>query len=324
MNKSKHKLPCTGIKKQIVIITAIIFILSITTVLTGTMQRERNSFNKIVDDQKAVDKQNIEEVTRELRIFINTINERLGLRGRKKLEAPVDKKKIYRIDETDHIHGKGEMVKKQYGYINGRRVRLRAGNSTRHEVIGHCGFGEKVELVMKSDFSDRIGSMKAPWYLIRRKNGDEGWLFGHYIQKNRPTEEKRDTGHYKFIVPTTGRVTSKFGYRVHPVTRKSHSFHTGIDIAAPMGTPVKASMAGTVVKSGYYRNGYGNLIVIRHENNFATYYGHLLKRFVRGGDTVTQGQVIGSIDSTGSATGPHLHFEIRKGSRAMDPDGYLP
>ena len=128
---------------------------------------------------------------------------------------------------------------------------------------------------------------------------------------------------HNFINPASGTRTSDYGYREHPITKKKSSFHKGIDIAAPRGTPVKATAPGVVKKSGYYNNGYGNLVVIQHADNIISYYGHLEKRYSKKGDRVKQGDVIGTVGATGRATGPHLHFEIRKGDKTIDPDTFL-
>ncbi len=126
-----------------------------------------------------------------------------------------------------------------------------------------------------------------------------------------------------FISPASGTRTSDYGYRVDPITKKKSSFHKGIDIAAPRGTPVKATASGVVRKSAYYNNGYGNLVVIQHADNLVSYYGHLDKRYAQKGNKVTRGDVIGTVGATGRATGPHLHFEIRKGEKTLDPDSFL-
>ncbi|MFW5771322.1 MAG: M23 family metallopeptidase [Spirochaetota bacterium] len=127
----------------------------------------------------------------------------------------------------------------------------------------------------------------------------------------------------EFISPASGTRTSDYGYRIDPITKNKSSFHKGIDIAAPRGTPVKATASGVVGKSGYYNNGYGNLVVIQHADNLVSYYGHLDKRYAKKGDRVTRGDVIGTVGATGRATGPHLHFEIRKGEKTLDPDSFL-
>lgn len=117
-----------------------------------------------------------------------------------------------------------------------------------------------------------------------------------------------------FLWPIAGshRVTSPFGWRTHPITGRQH-LHGGIDIAAPNGTPIMASKAGVVVIS-QYGSSYGNYVVISHPDGTRTLYAHMSQRSVSAGDTVSQGQTVGLVGSTGSSTGNHLHFETWTGS----------
>lgn len=114
-----------------------------------------------------------------------------------------------------------------------------------------------------------------------------------------------------FVCPYQRAVYSKFGYR------KGRQ-HQGVDLPLPTGTPVKAAFDGRV-RASTYTSGYGNLVIIRHENGLETFYGHLSKREVEVGDWVSAGQVIGLGGSTGRSTGPHLHFETRWRGFAFDP-----
>jgi murein DD-endopeptidase MepM/ murein hydrolase activator NlpD len=116
-----------------------------------------------------------------------------------------------------------------------------------------------------------------------------------------------------------GRYTSGYGDRRHPLL-KYLRMHTGVDWAAPAGTPILAAGDGTVEKVGR-EGGYGNYVRIRHVNGFATAYGHML-RFAPGmekGVTVKQGQVIGFVGSTGLSTGPHCHFEVMVNNQFVNP-----
>ncbi|HHY49438.1 MAG TPA: M23 family metallopeptidase [Alphaproteobacteria bacterium] len=116
-----------------------------------------------------------------------------------------------------------------------------------------------------------------------------------------------------------GRLASRFGMRVHPIFR-SRRMHTGVDLAAPTGTPIYAAGDGIVEKAQWV-SGYGKYIEIRHVNGFETGYGHQ-SRFAEGikpGVRVRQGQIIGYVGSTGNSTGPHLHFEIKVNGRVVDP-----
>lgn len=120
-----------------------------------------------------------------------------------------------------------------------------------------------------------------------------------------------------FIWPVTGVVTSNFGYRYHPV-RGGYRFHSGIDIAASYGVPIRAAASGVVIMSSWY-GGYGNAVVIDHGNGYSTLYGHCSALFVGSGQRVQQGMAIASIGSTGMSTGPHLHFEVRYQGNPIDP-----
>jgi murein DD-endopeptidase MepM/ murein hydrolase activator NlpD len=117
------------------------------------------------------------------------------------------------------------------------------------------------------------------------------------------------------------RITSRFGWRTHPLTG-SRRFHSGLDIAAPSGTPVVATATGTVISAGW-NGGYGKAIVIQHNDTQQTLYGHLSEIDVQPGQQIAQGTVIGLVGSTGNSTGPHLHFEARSpgatGWVAVDP-----
>ena len=121
--------------------------------------------------------------------------------------------------------------------------------------------------------------------------------------------------------PVDGGVTSGFGYRVHPIFHV-RKMHTGIDIDADMGDPIRAASAGTVISAGW-RGGYGKCVVISHGGGLATLYGHLSTISVSLGDRVKRGEVIGKVGSTGYSTGPHLHFEVRVNGEPVDPLGYL-
>ncbi|MCK7575410.1 MAG: M23 family metallopeptidase [Chromatiales bacterium] len=119
----------------------------------------------------------------------------------------------------------------------------------------------------------------------------------------------------------SGYISSTYGFRVHPV-RNTRQFHEGVDFAAKRGTPILAVADGIVVFSGR-RNGYGNLIDIRHRDGLVTRYAHNSANLVREGELIRQGQQIGTVGSTGTATGPHVHFEVIRNGRAVDPMPYL-
>jgi murein DD-endopeptidase MepM/ murein hydrolase activator NlpD len=118
-----------------------------------------------------------------------------------------------------------------------------------------------------------------------------------------------------FVWPVNGTVTSGYGPRWGRL-------HEGVDIAAPTGTPIWAAAAGTVIYAGWL-GGYGNLVVVDHGNGLATAYGHASAILVAVGQSVSQGETIALVGSTGNSTGPHLHFEVRVNGVAVDPLLYL-
>ena len=122
----------------------------------------------------------------------------------------------------------------------------------------------------------------------------------------------------RFQWPLQGKITSGFGFRSSPFSRRRKSFHKGIDIAAKMGSPIKAIEAGVVMRSRAIA-GYGNCIFLLHPQNYISVYAHNSRNFVRRGQLIPKGKVIASVGQSGSATGPHLHFEVRKLRRPINP-----
>ncbi len=125
----------------------------------------------------------------------------------------------------------------------------------------------------------------------------------------------------RLLWPVAGRLVSGFGNRLHPILGYVRP-HTGVDLAAPYGTPILAADGGQVLQASY-DGGYGNCILIYHGGSFATFYGHMSGFAVSAGQMVKRGQVIGYVGATGLATGPHLHFEVRINGIAQNPLGYL-
>jgi len=121
--------------------------------------------------------------------------------------------------------------------------------------------------------------------------------------------------------PVSGRISSPYGYRDHPKTGLK-DFHSGMDIASDPGTPVKATADGIVSFAGW-SGGSGNLVALEHGLGFSTYYAHNRQVIVKAGQKVKRGDILGYVGSTGNSTGPHLHYEIWKEGRSLNPSTYV-
>ena len=129
------------------------------------------------------------------------------------------------------------------------------------------------------------------------------------------------TGSFIWPVASYVYVSSRFGQRVHPITGEIKN-HTGIDIASNQGTTIYAADGGTITLAAW-NGGYGNCVMIDHGNGYVTLYGHMSSNAVSQGQTVSQGDTIGYVGSTGNSTGPHLHFEVLKNGTRIDPEQFF-
>lgn len=122
--------------------------------------------------------------------------------------------------------------------------------------------------------------------------------------------------------PRVSAIRSIFGYRSDPFDGGRAEYHPGLDFSGHRGDIVKATADGKVEHAGW-NNGYGNCIIIKHKNNFETLYGHLSRIDVKEGESISTGQVIGRVGSTGHSTGPHLHYEVRINGKPVNPAKFL-
>ena len=129
------------------------------------------------------------------------------------------------------------------------------------------------------------------------------------------------TGSFVWPVPSCTYITSRFGLRVHPITGETKS-HTGLDIGAAYGATIVAADGGTITKATVY-GGYGNCVMINHGNGYVTLYGHMSSIAVSEGQSVSQGDTIGYVGSTGLSTGPHCHFEVWYNGSRIDPEQFF-
>lgn len=155
------------------------------------------------------------------------------------------------------------------------------------------------------------GKTYQAYYYSQGKGDEES---GSYYDQNGKSLQQKEGFNTEPVAYT--RISSPFGYRVHPVLHTVH-MHTGIDYAAPTGTPIKAAADGEVIFKGW-KGGYGNTVMIRHANGVETLYGHM-SAFSPADGRVRAGEVIGFVGTTGRSTGPHLHYEARVNGQPVNP-----
>jgi murein DD-endopeptidase MepM/ murein hydrolase activator NlpD len=183
------------------------------------------------------------------------------------------------------------------------------GKSSSTSSDGSSGSGSRATAVFGSKRSSHPQAQETASKTEEKEGQNKG---------NEAIEHENPRSAPNFMWPIDGgKIGSFYGWR------SSRRFHDGIDIAAPAGTKVFASKSGEVIYSGNRIRGYGNMIVIRHNGGFSTVYAHNKVNLVNKGDIVKQGDIIAHVGSTGHSTGPHSHFEVRKGKYSADPLKYL-
>ena len=173
-----------------------------------------------------------------------------------------------------------------------------------------------------NSMTDRIRQLSE---ILRRRQQAQSGSGGNGGGSGRPSRPGRHGGdsapavawNGSFMRPVSGRITSTFGYRYHPIQHR-RKLHTGIDFGVHSGTAIHAAGGGTVIMAGYSR-GYGNCVIIDHGGGVTTLYGHCSSLAVSEGQSVTKGQMIAYSGSTGMSTGPHLHWEVRHNGVPVHP-----
>ena len=187
-----------------------------------------------------------------------------------------------------------------------RTLRKGARFGVVYEVLEADGEPVRTGKVLSAEFVNGEKSYQAVWF---QEPGQKG---GYYSLDGRSLRRA-----YLAAPVAYSRKTSGMGMRLHPIFQ-THQVHRGVDYAAPVGTPAFTVGDGVVEFAGV-QGGYGNVVIVRHANQHSTLYAHLNSIQVRKGQTVTQGQVVGTVGSTGWSTGPHLHFEFRVNGVHTDP-----
>ncbi len=182
------------------------------------------------------------------------------------------------------------------------------------------GNKKQQETVLNSAVSERDTAEQAYRELMETSNQIEQMI--RRIQSGSSNAAGPAGGSGALMWPTSGPITSPFGWRTHPIFG-TERFHSGIDIGADYGDSVVAADNGVVVSSGWL-GGYGNVVILEHGNGISTLYAHNSELVVEEGTRVRKGQLISRVGSTGYSTGPHLHFEVRENGSPVSPMNYLP
>ncbi|MBF0359532.1 MAG: M23 family metallopeptidase [Oligoflexia bacterium] len=158
---------------------------------------------------------------------------------------------------------------------------------------------------------------KGEWVFIPQNYGILPKLMGSAFSEGLYSNANYYDGYFLWPTPASNRITSVYGE-----DRQNH-IHDGIDVGAPMGSYVVASEDGEVSISTNDPDGYGEVLMVSHDNGIATLYGHLSKKLVKQGERVKRGQIIALVGSTGRSSGPHLHFEVRRSGKTTDPGQFF-
>lgn len=229
-----------------------------------------------------------------------------GLRDEQKAIVTRLKKAKETIESSrDEIAAEEQNLATARAAVESQQNELKAARGERSaaldQIESHVGHLEEIESDLQAKIQEQIAAAS-----------------GYAVLPAGPMSSPSAAG---LIWPVSGTVTSGFGGRYSPGGVGS-TYHEGIDIAVPEGTPIRAAKGGTVIMASY-NGGYGNYTCVDHGSGLSTCYAHQSSFGVSSGQSVDQGQVIGYSGNTGASTGPHLHFEVRINGSAVDPMGYL-
>ena len=225
--------------------------------------------------------------------------------------------KTKRLNVSKHkLEQENSNLKVQHEDLRQQNIQLKADTAEKNKLLAKVQHDKKLYLAELEEIKKAQRELDNTINrLIKQKKA---------LRAKQGTKSEPETKYYtggKLNWPCHGRISSQFGTRTHPVLKVKRR-HTGLDIAAPKGTPVKPALPGEVLFTGWQR-GYGNVIMVDHGGDMITVYGHLSKILVSEGQKVSGTTTIGLVGSTGMSTGNHLHFEVRINGKAQNPLNYL-
>lgn len=245
-------------------------------------------------------------------LYINFLNNRVSKLNTQKLEF---QNEIVKLEETSATYKhKNDILEKQNmqltHLIQENNDKLVSVNEKLEEVEEMIGYGPD----LNASFQDRVENAREKVVQAIKEEVEQEHISS--IQKALILNSIPNGKPVRYT-----RVSSKYGYRTHPVTKKQ-SFHPALDLKANKGTPVYAPASGVVILAKR-KGAYGNLLLLDHSFGFKTAYGHLSKFAVKSGDFVSKGDLIAYVGSTGRSTGPHLHYEIRYLDKWLNPKTFI-
>jgi murein DD-endopeptidase MepM/ murein hydrolase activator NlpD len=228
----------------------------------------------------------------------------------------LSRRKAILVSSTQELQNQKKQLETHQQSLSGERVRYRASISEHNALLDRVQRERQVHKAAMKELEDAQREISRTITMLMKKKAEEA-ARAH----RRPDSSLLMARGSRFAWPLRGEISSPFGVRVHP-TFRTKIMHTGIDIRAPRGTPVAAAGPGEILYSGWLR-GYGQVVIIDHGNSLTTVYAHLSSSVVEEGMPVREGQTVGTVGSSGTATGTHLHFEVRVNGDARDPLAYL-
>ncbi len=210
--------------------------------------------------------------------------------------------------ETDSLRARYERLQKTVNQTNAQLASLQI---LAQEVTVAYGIKQKVtgspDLISEARLTPTMSETLENYNYLRSSK----------LSRLEPSYAQRwQTNVIPSIWPIDGRLMSGFGGRSDPFSGEG-AYHSGVDIAAPTGTPVHVTADGRVDFAGFY-SGYGRVVIVSHGNNYETYYAHLSASNVIEGQEVRRGEIVGAVGTTGHSTGPHLHYEVRIGGAPVN------
>ena len=226
------------------------------------------------------------------------------------------RKKALLESSTRELQSQKKQLDSHQQNLSGERGRYKASISEHNSLLDRVQKERQVHMAAMKELEDAQREIGRTITSLMKKKAEEA-AKAH----RKPDSSVMMARGSRFAWPLRGEISSSFGVRVHP-TFKTKIMHTGIDIRAERGVPVRAAGPGEVLYSGWLR-GYGQVVIVDHGNSLTTVYAHLSSSVVEEGMPVKEGQTIGAVGSSGTATGAHLHFEVRVNGDARDPLAYL-